>query len=350
MSAVRCLRDRAYIAQNTFDPQTALDYALRAQARLKEYPVAKPEIEAQLLADIAAAHYLAGRSGTAERFYAQAVQKLTDMGRGESPAVFSIRNNWGAASASAGDTRLALEQYEEALRIAVERSIGGEPPPYLLLNRASALSTLARYPEALAAYEVAIESATRGGNAAVRIGTLAYRANTYALMGDVARAEQELAAIAPQVGKSIAPDSVPAMTILHVQARIDTERGRLPEAIAGLTRIVEFFDGRRMAVAPVVRALNIRGDVHLRAGNTGAALADARRALEIARNLQGDKPYSSLAGQSLLLMARVHAARDESSAARVAAGEAVPHLLQTLGARHPDTRRAERYAGVTRHG
>jgi hypothetical protein len=108
------------------------------------------------------------------------------------------------------------------LRIAVRRSIGGEPPPYLLLNRASALSSLARYPEALDAYRVAIESATRAGHTGVRIGALAYRAGTYLLMGDVDRAELELAHIAPEVGKSVPPDSVPAMTIMQVQARILT--------------------------------------------------------------------------------------------------------------------------------
>ena len=156
---------------------------------------------------------------------------------------FATTGAWPATAA--GDTRRALEQYDEALRIAVQRSIGGEPPPYLLLNRASALSSLARYPEALEAYRVAIESATRAGHTGVRIGALAYRAGTYLLMGDVDRAEQELADIAPEVGKTVPADSVPAMTIMQVQARIHAARGRFAEAIAGLTKIVEFFDGRQ---------------------------------------------------------------------------------------------------------
>jgi tetratricopeptide (TPR) repeat protein len=66
MAAVRCLRSRAYIAQNTNDPQAALEYALRAQARLKELPIPKPDIQAELFADIAAAKYLSGRSAEAE--------------------------------------------------------------------------------------------------------------------------------------------------------------------------------------------------------------------------------------------------------------------------------------------
>jgi len=342
-SEVQCVRNRGFIAQNTNDPQAALEYALRAQTLLRASPIPKPDIEAFVLADIAAAHYLAGRNGEAERFYAQALAKMTEIGRGESPSVFFLRNNWGLASNSAGDTRRALEQYDEALRIAVQRSVGGEPPPYLLVNRASALSSLARYPEALEAYRVAIESATRAGHTNVRVGALAYRAGTFLLMGDTQRAERELADIAPLVGNSVPADSVPAMLIMQVQARIDAAHGRFAEAIAGLTKIVEFYDGRSMAVAPLVRALNFRADAHLGKGETDAAIADARRALEISRRLQGDKPWSSLTGLSLLTIARMDESRSDNEAARLAAKEALPHLRETLGPEHPDSRRAAQF-------
>ena len=280
-----------FIAQNTNDAKAALDYAMQAQQRLHEVPVAKPDLEAELLADIAAAHYLGGNNAAAEKYYAEALDKMTRMGRGESPSVFFLRNNWGLASFSSGDTRRALEQYDEALRIAVQKSVEGKPPPYLLLNRATALSALARYPEALEAFDVALESAIQGGNNTVRIGGLAGRANTHALMGDLDRAESEVAVIAPEVGKSIPPDSSPAMTIRLVQARVDAARGRLSEAVTGLTQVVEFFDGRHMAVAPLARVLIVRGDVYLKQGNMTAAIADAERALKVSRALQGDKPY-----------------------------------------------------------
>ena len=344
MAAVRCLRDRAFIAQNTNDAKAALDYAMQAQQRLHEVPVAKPDLEAELLADIAAAHYLGGNNAAAEKYYAEALDKMTRMGRGESPSVFFLRNNWGLASFSSGDTRRALEQYDEALRIAVQKSVEGKPPPYLLLNRATALSALARYPEALEAFDVALESAIQAGNNTVRIGGLAGRANTYALMGDLDRAESEVAVIAPEVGKSIPPDSSPAMTIRLVQARVDAARGRLSEAVTGLTQVVEFFDGRHMAVAPLARVLIVRGDVYLKQGNMTAAIADAERALKVSRALQGDKPYSSLTGQSLLLLARIQDSRGQHLAARTFANEATPQLTETLGAEHPDTRRAQQYA------
>jgi serine/threonine-protein kinase len=347
-TGVQCLRDRAYIAQNTNDPEAALDYARQAQARLKESPTPKPDTEAQLLADIAAAHYLAGRNAEAERYYAEALSKLVALGRGESPSVFFLRNNWGIASFAAGDVRRALDQYDEALRIAVQRSIGGEPPPYLLLNRAFALLALARYDEALTAYDVAIESATRAGNTAVRLAGLANRAHTYLLLGDTGRAEQEIDQIAPQIGKTIPPDSVPAMTILLVQARVDAARGRLDAAIAGASKVIGFFDGRQMAVAGVVRALLLRGELYLQAGKSGSAMADAQRALAISRTLQGGKPYSCMTGQSLLLIARFDDRRGEAAAARDVAGQALPQLTETLGATHPDTGRAREFSLATK--
>jgi hypothetical protein len=107
--------------------------------------------------------------------------------------------------------------------------------------------------------------------------------------------------------------------------------------------LVEFYDGRSMAVAPLVRALNFRADAHLGKGEADAAIADARRALEISRRLQGDKPWSSLTGLSLLTIARIDESRSDNEAARLAAQEALPHLRETLGPEHPDARRAAQF-------
>ncbi|HKQ16249.1 MAG TPA: tetratricopeptide repeat protein [Steroidobacteraceae bacterium] len=108
--------------------------------------------------------------------------------------------------------------------------------------------------------------------------------------------------------------------------------------------IVEFYDGRSMTVAPLVRALNFRADALLGKGDPDAAMSDARRALEVSRRLQGDKPASSLAGLSLLSIARIEESRGAHDAARLAAKEALPHLTETLGAEHPDARRAAQFS------
>jgi tetratricopeptide (TPR) repeat protein len=340
LASMRCLRNRAFIAQNANDPATALEFTLRAQARLREAKVSRPETEAEILADLGYAQYLSGRTMAAYEYYDASLKKLVEIGRGDSPRVLSIRNNWGIASFAAGDYRRALEQYDEALRIATRHSVGGEPPPYLLANRALALSALARYPEALAAYDQAIASAERAGNTISRFTNLANRTGTYVLMGDIDRAERELAALVPEVGKSIAPDSVPAMSIVYVSARIAAARGRTAEALAGYSNVIDFFDRRGMAVAPVSRTLNARAEVNLKIGDVTAALADAERSLQIARAVQGDSPRSSQTGLAYAMLARVHESRGDLAQARTAASTAIEHLQATLGRHHPETLQA----------
>ena len=187
------MQKRAGIAQNTDDPQVALDYALRAQASLARSPVPRPEMEATLLADIAAAHYMTGRARDADKYFAASLAKYEELGRGESPATIAIRNNWAVAHEATGDYRGALRLYDEALRISTQRAAGGEPPTYLLANRAQILTMLGHHADALAADDQALESATRNGHALGRVKSCVNRAATYFEMGDVTRADRELA-------------------------------------------------------------------------------------------------------------------------------------------------------------
>ena len=341
LAAVRCLQKRAFIAQNFNDAEGALKYSLEARASLGDAHVHKPDQEAALLADIAYAYYLSGRTAEADRYYQDALNRYTQLGRAEGPATFTIRNNWGIASFAAGDNQRALENYDEALRIAKRRDPNAEPPVYLLTNRALALASLARHPEAMQAFDVAIGVAVKTNNVAAHLHALVNRAGTYLLVGDVDRADRELAAVEKQFGSMIPPDSVPAVTIRYLKGRLAAAHGDLPQALSQLTTTIDFFDQRGMAVAPVTRALNARADAHLKNGDIVAARTDARRALEMSRKLQDEKPHSSLTGQSLLQLAEVESVAQAKDAARSAAREAFENLVATLGATHPDTIRAK---------
>ena len=70
----------------------------------------------------------------------------------------------------------------------------------------------------------------------------------------------------------------------------------------------------------------------------------AQRALDVSRSLQGDKPYSSLTGQSLLLQARIDKSRGEGAKAKDLAAQAVTQLVETVGEEHPDSRTARELA------
>jgi tetratricopeptide (TPR) repeat protein len=170
------------------------------------------------------------------------------------------------------------------------------------------------------------------------------RAGTYLLLGDIDRAERELAAIERDYGAMIPADSVPAVTILHLKGRLSAARGELPTALAHQSAVIEFFDRRNMAVAPVTRALTARAEIQLKLGKIEPARADAERALSISRTLQGSKRYSSLTGLALLQLAEVAKAAGAEADAVATAAEAAQHLTETLGAAHPDTLRAQAFS------
>jgi serine/threonine protein kinase len=340
LAGVRCHQKRAFIAQFMNDPNAALEHAQQALAMLKASGLQRPEIAASLTTDLAYAYYLAGRTAEADRYYAEALERYTKLGRRESPATFSLRNNWGIASYAAGDNRRALENYDEALRIAKLRDPESDPPVYLLANRALALASLARYEEALQEFEVALVASERANNLASVLHTLANRAGTYLLMGDVYRAARELETIETRYGAMLAPDSVPGITIAYLKGRLELARQRPALALTALNASVAFFDERKMYVAPLTRALSARAEAHLRLGDEEKAAADARRAVEISRKLQDAKPFSSLTGASLLQAAEVALAKGQPEEARRMAAEAWSHLNEALGEAHPDAQRA----------
>jgi serine/threonine protein kinase len=345
LAGVRCYQKRAYIAQFMNDPNAALENAQRAFSLLNVSGLQRPEIAASLTADLAYAYYLSGRTAEADRHYADALDRFTRLGRRESPATFSLRNNWGIASYAAGDNLRALENYDEALRIARIRDPESDPPVYLLANRALALASLARYEDALREFEVALVASERANNLASVLHTLANRAGTYLLMGDVYRAAREIETIEARYGAMLAPDSVPGITIAYLKGRLELARARPALALTALNASVAFFEERKMFVAPLTRALNSRSEAHLRLGDVAKAEADARRAVEISRRLQDAKAFSSLTGASLLQAAEVALAKGAAEDARRMALEAASHLDATLGEAHPDAQRARRQAG-----
>jgi serine/threonine-protein kinase len=341
LATVRCLQKGSFVAHNFNDPESSLKYTSEAQDLLRRAPIRRPDQEASLIADLAYAHYLSGNTAEADRYYADALDRYARLGRAESPVTFSLRNNWGIASFAAGDNRRALENYDEALRIAKHRNPDADPPLYLLSNRALALASLAHFPEAIETFDIAIAASERMKNMASLLHAQVNRAGTFLVMGDVDRAARELATIEATYGATLPPDSVPAITIQYLQGRIASYRGDTSRALELLGRSIEFFDQRGMQVAPLTRALTARAAVKLKLGELPGATADTRRAVEIAEKLQGGKPFSSLTGQSLLQLAEIQSVEGERTQAQATAKQALEHLTQTLGAEHPDALRAK---------
>ena len=94
LAAVTCYETAASLAQATNDPDRALVLVLRAQERLRESGVVRPDWDAVLRARIADMYYMRGNTVEAERYYADSLARLAQIGRGESIATYAIRSRW----------------------------------------------------------------------------------------------------------------------------------------------------------------------------------------------------------------------------------------------------------------
>ena len=342
LASVTCYETAATLAQATNDPDRALVLVLRAQERLRESGLVRPDWDAVLRARIADMHYMRGNTVEAERYYADSLARLAQIGRGESVATYAVRSRWAWVAAETGDTLRALHDYEELLRIANATSLSGKAPAYLVGARGSMLSQLARYPEALAAFDEASELATLSKNMYDIVLYAVARADVLVNMGKLALAEQELQKLTllMQSG-SIAPNRIITQRVMRVRARIAAAEGRLSDAIASYSELIALPD---VAKVMLTRSLVERADVYLKAGTPDLALADAQRNLELARALQRDKPHSAFTGRALAALSRCQQASAATSQAKAAANEAAINLAKTLGDDHPDTQWARRAA------
>src|SRR4030095_8372418 len=122
LASVTCYETAAWVAQDANDPDGAFTFARRAQQRLRESGIVRPDWDAVLLARIADAYYMRGNTVEAERYYADSLARLAQIGRGESIATYSIRSRWAAIAAETGDTLRALHDYEQLLQLVAASS------------------------------------------------------------------------------------------------------------------------------------------------------------------------------------------------------------------------------------
>jgi tetratricopeptide (TPR) repeat protein len=341
LASVTCYEVASWVAQADNDADGTLTFARRAQERLRQSGVVRPDWDAVLRARVGDAYYMRGNTAEAERYYADSLARLAQIGRGESMATYAVRGRWARIAAQTGDTLRALDEYEQLLRIVAASSLNGKPPAYLVMSRGSLLSQLARYPEALAALDESIELAKRSNNAVDLIIAGTARADVYVSMHDVNTAARELQDLTPLIDETIAADSTAMERVMRLRARIEAAEGRLPEAIAAYSELIARPGIQKVTL---VRVLAERADLYLEQRALDLALADAQRDLQIARELQLDKQYSAHTGRALAVLARCQQARVESSAARASAAQAAINLAKTLGDDHPDTQRARRLA------
>ncbi|HKO66575.1 MAG TPA: serine/threonine-protein kinase [Burkholderiaceae bacterium] len=339
--AVGCLQARAILAQNVADSKAALHFAEAALEKLRESNNPSAKLEAALLGDVGFAYHLAGRNVEADRHYQLALERMRALGRQESTLARRMLLDWGLVRYGMGDFKRGLEIFDESIQLA-QKVQGNEPiPPSILGNRAFGLEQLGRYKEALAAYERTFDAGERTGFVAAKAYSLAGSANVFAALGDPTEAQRSLDRATPLIG-GLAEAHPARIRHTMVQARVEAARGELNAASKRFTGVIELMSKQGLSHPALASAYRQRAELALKLGDREQALTDAERALELARNLQGDLPHSDLTGLAWLTLARVFRANGDAQRSREALQMAEVHLINTVGIDNPDARAAQR--------
>jgi eukaryotic-like serine/threonine-protein kinase len=341
-TAAYCLLYRAFIADNADDAANAVQYATQALQHFRAAPRAAAVDEGLFLSAVGFGHHLNRRNDEADAYYRLALRKYEELGREGSHDAIAIRNNWAVIFDNSGVPKRALELYDETLRIVTERNPDSQPPAYLVGNRARTLERVGRYQEAREAYHLALQLTEASHNVLGQIYCLLGLAATAQEVRDPVAAAEYLARARalqdpnapaqspPWMSRAMIVSHMPAQSaIALIQGRLDIAAGHYEDARRQFTNAMAV--GRNTSV--MLSATWGLTTIELRTGNAQAALAHARRAVEITS--RRGVPYSMGTGHSHLLLGRALQAVGDTTGARQAFETSVLNLSHTVDETHP---------------
>jgi eukaryotic-like serine/threonine-protein kinase len=337
--AAACLEFLAYIYQDGSDAANALKYSRLALERLHRVSNPLPTREALFLGTVGFAYQLSGENDAAEQYFSRSLEQFNRAGRQRSPEAVSVRNNWAVMSLQAGEPRKALELYDQTLQIVEQKNPGAPPPQYLLANRARALEALGRYQQARDAYEACLPK--NPGGAVSDLFCMLGIAGVEHARANLGAADEYLAKTTAAINPKL-PPGFPARTTLHlIRAKVAIQRQQFQ---AAHEELIPVFANAKQPSLLLAGSL-VRGELSLAENRLPAALADARTAVSLAKQLEGGVQHSSRVGQASLFLAHVFARMGDNAQAKQAAETAFEHLAATVDDSHPALLEARALSG-----
>ncbi len=345
LTALTCAMRRSQVARNRNDAQGALTYALLAQHHLEASGHEDSGRRAVVAGDLGYALSLNGRPGEADRQFSSALALVAEAGRSQTVEAVDLHNAWGVMRLHAGDVLGALRRFERAAAIVRRDDPAAPLPQYLQFNIANAWGLMNHFDKAEAMFENLRAEARQGGSASTELAAINALAAVAQWQGHFDAARQHLAQGSVLMARHPMPPTDPASITHH---RLWTEQalaeGRTAEALERVDVVLARLAQTGVRVGRLSNVLLLRSRIQAAAGHPDAALSDGERALDIARQVQGEMPHSVFAGDASLNLARLHQAAGRADAARSAAREAAAHLAAALGEAHRDVLEARRLA------
>jgi serine/threonine-protein kinase len=338
--AAECLLVRSRLATASGDGQNGIDFAQRALARYREAGVDSIYSRSDILQALGAAHAIRDEFAAAHEKYREALQLFTESGRGHSRPAAQVHDDWATVWMNAGNPQRALEEIDVAWQMTRELSPGAQPTDNRVWRRARILGQLARFPEAEADWEQALDLARVRGNlpnvAAVYIG----RAEIETQQGRLAQAQDEMQRAEIALRESaLSPNHVLDTRFAITNGALLAARGNWQGANAELTRALTQYRAQDCCRAHMALALALRSEVALNEGRISDAAADARNARELAPQI-ADESFSRFTGRAWFVTGLVYEAQGRRPEARDAFATAAVQFAGAVGDTHPDTLRA----------
>ncbi|HKS58812.1 MAG TPA: protein kinase [Steroidobacteraceae bacterium] len=335
-----CLDQRTSLAISLNDGRHAVTYALQALHHFEATGQQSLRQKSSLLGQVASAYAVQGLPDRAQEYYQQSFDLLESLGRGDSLDAGALLSNWGVAMFAAGNPLRAYDLLERSIEIDRRRSLTGEQAQYTSSSLGSVLRALGRYPEADAAYDIALGAKP---DPQAQVYAIVSKARVAVLEGQLQRAQQLLDQAAA-IMRERHVDEGTSGSLVHrlVQGQIWAGQGRAADAETAFTGVLDTYTKLDCCSGPRAQALVARAGVRVARHQLDAAGRDAQEAVRFAEQGQGQMPASSTTGQSWLMLAQVEQAQGRTGEAKRAYALAVRNLVETLGEQHPDTVRARK--------
>lgn len=285
----------AALCNSVQDASAALHHAEEAIRCLRACKRPSRKLEASMLASLGAACSLNRRMAEADRHFAAAFACLEALGQARSAQGVTMLNNWAVINERAGDAQRALWLADRALSFGADETARS---PYIVINRARALEGIGRLPDAEAGYLEGLALARKCGAqpaiAAAQVGLVSLALHN-------GQMEQATALLADMGSSDALQREHPnRVAQILVEGRLAALRGDTETARSRFTEAI----GAEPPLPTTVMGLIARAELHLQQGRSEAGLADGRKALALAIELQGGKPHSFRTGLAAVLVAR----------------------------------------------
>ena len=348
LDRVHCERMAATVARLAGDGDADVAHAREAHRLLIASGLGSELSLLNAEMDLAEAYRASGRTVEADGAFRVAFDRMRALGRDRTERAGTLLNDWGLLLMFLGRPLDAERAFTQAVEISQADASGASVSPMLLLNAARPALELGREDEAIAMIDRAIDEARRDGDEVVQTQALLLLAGAYRQRGDLDRSAALFDEAERRLRERLPPGHGAFASLALQRGNIALARGRHAEALRLVSEALAQAEASSQGGDLVGAALLRRAQVQLAAGEANAALADARRAVDIERQRSpGDQPSSRL-GRMFVTLGEAEQAAGRPTDARATLQSAARHLEATLGADHRDTRRAHELLAAIR--